>query len=75
MKPISMLHLQLTSLGACGRSRVQNGYLQVYQLVFTLAALLSWRLALGARRLEHARRHTFGAILVVVLEKQSKNLG
>jgi 2-polyprenyl-3-methyl-5-hydroxy-6-metoxy-1,4-benzoquinol methylase len=72
-------HVAFYNLQSLGKLAEEAGFKMVTYRSINLfspwLAMLSWRLALGARRLEHARRHTFGAILVVVLEKQSKNLG
>jgi ubiquinone/menaquinone biosynthesis C-methylase UbiE len=72
-------HVAFYNLGSLSKLAQEAGFNMVTYRSINLfspwIAMLSWRLALGARRLEHARRHTLGAILVVVLEKQSEHSG
>jgi 2-polyprenyl-3-methyl-5-hydroxy-6-metoxy-1,4-benzoquinol methylase len=72
-------HVAFYNLGSLSKLAEEAGFKMVTYRSINLfspwLAMLSWRFALEARRLEHARRHTLGAILVVVFEKESENLG
>jgi ubiquinone/menaquinone biosynthesis C-methylase UbiE len=70
-------HVAFYNLGSLSKLAEEAGFKMVTYRSINLfspwLAMLSWRLALGARRLEDSRRHTLGAILMVVLEKQNEN--